>query len=176
MFDQEKFSISVYSLRESVGLSLREMAHHIGISASTLSRIENGHKPDIDSFVLICAWAEGWEDIHAFIKKDIRDTEGLGDAKGFLAIISEAVTPGDIRLSKYQKRMLLGLQAKQHTKDAALIAAAPDMLKALQIILDDTCGCSPVCQCNYDATLRVWKEEAKELAKAAIEKYRAKLI
>lgn len=70
MFDAATFSKSVFDLRQSCGLSLREMAHHVGISAATLSRIERGHKPDIDSFIIICQWAgEGWENISDFAVK-----------------------------------------------------------------------------------------------------------
>lgn len=38
---------------------LREVASEIGeVSASTLSRIENGGVPDLDTFVRICKWLE----------------------------------------------------------------------------------------------------------------------
>ena len=35
---------------------IRETAKAIGISPATLSRIENGHLPDLENFRLICAW------------------------------------------------------------------------------------------------------------------------
>jgi len=38
---------------------LREVAKEIGdISVSTLSRVENGNLPDIDSYMKICNWLE----------------------------------------------------------------------------------------------------------------------
>lgn len=37
---------------------LREVAKEIGISLSTLSRVENGNLPDIDSYMKICSWLE----------------------------------------------------------------------------------------------------------------------
>jgi transcriptional regulator with XRE-family HTH domain len=39
--------------------SLRAVAHEIGdISASTLSRIEQGSIPDVNTFLLLCNWLE----------------------------------------------------------------------------------------------------------------------
>jgi transcriptional regulator with XRE-family HTH domain len=35
---------------------VRAAAKEIGISAATLSRIENGHVPDLETFARICAW------------------------------------------------------------------------------------------------------------------------
>lgn len=37
---------------------LREVAKEIGVSLSTLSRVENGNLPDIDSYMKICTWLE----------------------------------------------------------------------------------------------------------------------
>jgi transcriptional regulator with XRE-family HTH domain len=35
---------------------IREVAKEVGISSATLSRIENGKLPDIDTFSKICKW------------------------------------------------------------------------------------------------------------------------
>ena len=37
---------------------LREVATEIGVSSATLSRIENGKLPDLETFSLICNWLE----------------------------------------------------------------------------------------------------------------------
>jgi transcriptional regulator with XRE-family HTH domain len=43
--------------RESLDLSLRDVADETGVSASTLSRIENGTgKPDADNIARLAAW------------------------------------------------------------------------------------------------------------------------
>lgn len=43
--------------REEAGLSLRDVADETGVSASTLSRIENGTgKPDADNIARLTAW------------------------------------------------------------------------------------------------------------------------
>jgi transcriptional regulator with XRE-family HTH domain len=35
---------------------IREVAHEIGISPATLSRVENGKLPDLDTFSKVCRW------------------------------------------------------------------------------------------------------------------------
>lgn len=37
-------------------IGVREFAKEIGISAATLSRIENGKVPDIETFFKLCFW------------------------------------------------------------------------------------------------------------------------
>lgn len=37
---------------------VRVTAKEIGISAATLSRVENGHLPDLENFRLICDWLD----------------------------------------------------------------------------------------------------------------------
>src|SRR5437867_11868938 len=45
--------------REQHGLSLRDVAEETGVSASTLSRIENGTgKPDADNIARLAAWLD----------------------------------------------------------------------------------------------------------------------
>ncbi|MGH9943414.1 MAG: helix-turn-helix domain-containing protein [Pyrinomonadaceae bacterium] len=45
--------------REDAGLSLRDVADETGVSASTLSRIENGTgKPDADNIARLTAWLD----------------------------------------------------------------------------------------------------------------------
>ena len=45
--------------REQHGLSLRDVADETGVSASTLSRIENGTgKPDADNIARLAAWLD----------------------------------------------------------------------------------------------------------------------
>ena len=45
--------------REEIGLSLRDVGEETGVSASTLSRIENGTgKPDADNIARLAAWLD----------------------------------------------------------------------------------------------------------------------
>jgi transcriptional regulator with XRE-family HTH domain len=39
-----------------LGRGIREVANEVGISPATLSRIENGKIPDLDTFGKICSW------------------------------------------------------------------------------------------------------------------------
>lgn len=53
--DTDKLALMVKTKRASGGL--RATAVEIGdISASTLSRIENGSVPDVNTFLLLCEW------------------------------------------------------------------------------------------------------------------------
>ena len=54
--DTKKFSEMIKSKRGNIGL--RALATEIGISASTLSRIEQGNLPDIDTYLRLCNWLE----------------------------------------------------------------------------------------------------------------------
>lgn len=55
--DTEKLAEMLRSKRGSKGL--RAIADEIGdVSASTLSRIEQGHLPDIQTFFKLCVWLE----------------------------------------------------------------------------------------------------------------------
>ena len=56
-------SIKIEALAEKirqrrVGKGVRETAKGIGISPSTLSRVENGKIPDLETFGKICAWLD----------------------------------------------------------------------------------------------------------------------
>ena len=66
--------------REEAGLSLRDVADETGVSASTLSRIENGTgKPDADNIARLTAWlnvpverimsarADGVDEVHPVV-------------------------------------------------------------------------------------------------------------
>jgi DNA-binding Xre family transcriptional regulator len=44
--------------KKRAGMGIRETAKSIGISAATLSRVENGNVTDLETFRKICAWLE----------------------------------------------------------------------------------------------------------------------
>lgn len=52
--DSNKLSSMIKSKRGNLGL--RSAAKEIGISAPTLSRIEQGNLPDIETYLKICEW------------------------------------------------------------------------------------------------------------------------
>lgn len=55
--DANKLNELSKRIREKrAGKGIRDAAKEIGISPATLSRIENGKIPDLDTFGRICAW------------------------------------------------------------------------------------------------------------------------
>jgi len=55
----EELGRAVKRRREELGLSLRDLASETGVSASTLSRIENGTgKPDADNIARLTTWLD----------------------------------------------------------------------------------------------------------------------
>jgi transcriptional regulator with XRE-family HTH domain len=59
LVNTEELGRAVKRRREELGLSLRDLADKTGVSASTLSRIENGTgKPDADNIARLTAWLD----------------------------------------------------------------------------------------------------------------------
>jgi len=52
------------------GRGVRAAAAEVGVSSATLSRIENGHMPDLETFAKICRWLD----------RDPREFLGLSEA------------------------------------------------------------------------------------------------
>ena len=62
--------------REELGLSLRDVADKTGVSASTLSRIENGTgKPDADNIARLTGWLD--MPVDRVMKKSSEDVEAV---------------------------------------------------------------------------------------------------
>lgn len=62
-FDPNMAAVTLQSLgrlvadkRDETGQGLRDAAGEIGVSPATLSRVERGHLPDLESFGKICRW------------------------------------------------------------------------------------------------------------------------
>lgn len=54
--DMASFHAAIDQRRQSANLSWRQLAKALEISPSTLSRMAQGHKPDVDSFATIVDW------------------------------------------------------------------------------------------------------------------------
>ena len=52
------------------GRGVRAAAAEVGVSSATLSRVENGHMPDLETFAKICRWLD----------RDPREFLGLSEA------------------------------------------------------------------------------------------------
>ncbi len=48
--------VTLDSERQQRGLSWRQVAHEAGVGPSTLSRMAQGNRPDVDSFVAVVQW------------------------------------------------------------------------------------------------------------------------
>lgn len=59
LVDTEELGRAIRRRREELGLSLRDVADETAVSASTLSRIENGTgKPDADNIARLTSWLD----------------------------------------------------------------------------------------------------------------------
>jgi transcriptional regulator with XRE-family HTH domain len=59
LVNTEELGRAIRRKRESLGLSLRDVADETSVSASTLSRIENGTgKPDADNIARLTSWLD----------------------------------------------------------------------------------------------------------------------
>lgn len=59
VYDGEKLSKQIRTKRLiTLEMNIRDAAKEMGISAATLSRIENKRPPDIDTFATLCNWVE----------------------------------------------------------------------------------------------------------------------
>jgi transcriptional regulator with XRE-family HTH domain len=55
-FDQAGFYEAVDAARVEAGLSWRQLAGQLSLSPSTFSRLSQGRRPDVDTFVKLLAW------------------------------------------------------------------------------------------------------------------------
>jgi transcriptional regulator with XRE-family HTH domain len=56
-FDNEAFFAALDAERIGRGMHWRAVANEAGVSASTLTRIGQGRRPDVDSFAALASWA-----------------------------------------------------------------------------------------------------------------------
>lgn len=86
VFNSVLFSQSIRERRAD--RSLRDVVPEIrGISVSTLSRIENGHKPDVDTFVAACEWMNA--SLDSFLAEEGEPKTGLSQSIGMAISLEE---------------------------------------------------------------------------------------
>jgi transcriptional regulator with XRE-family HTH domain len=56
-FDNEAFFAALDATRQARELTWKQLAQEAGVSASTLTRVGQGRRPDVDSFAALSAWA-----------------------------------------------------------------------------------------------------------------------
>ena len=57
VFDAEAFYSALDSARQEHGLTWKKVADQAGVSASTLTRMAQGKRPDVDSFSRLVTWS-----------------------------------------------------------------------------------------------------------------------
>lgn len=77
-FDGERFFSALDAARSARGLTWKKVAEQAKVPASTLTRMSQGRKPDVDSLSALCAWSGLRAD--DFMANDIkRKSETLAD-------------------------------------------------------------------------------------------------
>lgn len=56
-FDGEAFFAALDGERQAHGLTWKRVAELSGVSASSLTRMSQGRRPDVDSLAALCAWS-----------------------------------------------------------------------------------------------------------------------
>jgi transcriptional regulator with XRE-family HTH domain len=76
-FDNDAFFAALDATRRARDLSWRQIARETNVSPSTLTRVGQGKRPDVDSFAALAAWAG--LDPEDFIPKSERPAEPLSE-------------------------------------------------------------------------------------------------
>lgn len=58
VLDAEALYADLDARRERLGLSWRDVAAVLDVSASLFTRLAGGHRPDADALVTLCAWVQ----------------------------------------------------------------------------------------------------------------------
>jgi len=67
-FDGDAFFAALDSHRQARRITWKKVAEESGVSASTLTRISQGRRPDVDSLAALCAWSSLSAD--SFVRHD----------------------------------------------------------------------------------------------------------
>jgi transcriptional regulator with XRE-family HTH domain len=91
--------------RRSRGLSWRQLAAEVGCSPSTMTRLANGHRPDVDAFVALTRWLK--MPAEQFTTDDTDDDRPANEQPDLLAEVSALL----------RARKDLGDDEKAHLQD-----------------------------------------------------------
>ena len=98
-FDSEKFYAALDAQRIALGLTWKQVADESGVSASTLTRMAQGKRPDVDGLAALLAW--GGLEADSFVSNS-------GSAPDPLTQMTILVR-GDQRLSPSNKSVIEGV-------------------------------------------------------------------
>jgi transcriptional regulator with XRE-family HTH domain len=91
-FDQERFYRALERHRSDLDLSWRAVARELDISASTLSRLSRGCRPDLDTFLKLVTWLG--EPAESFLRES--GSESLGERRNTIGDIAESLRQDDL--------------------------------------------------------------------------------
>lgn len=99
-FDNEKFYAALDAQRRTRGLTWKQVAAESGVSASTLTRMAQGKRPDVDGLAALLAW--GGLNADSFMESD--PTASIDPLTQMTLLVH-----GDQRLSAENKTMIEGV-------------------------------------------------------------------
>lgn len=99
-FDNEKFYAALDAERLMRGLTWKQVAEESGVSASTLTRMAQGKRPDVDGLAALLNWA-------GLASDSFLNAPGREGADSFTKMT--LLLHGDQRISKENKVMLEGI-------------------------------------------------------------------
>jgi transcriptional regulator with XRE-family HTH domain len=99
-FDNEKFYAALDACRLSRGLTWKQVAMESGISASTLTRMAQGKRPDVDGLAALL----GWSGLSA---DSFMETADAAEADPLVQMT--LLVRGDERLSSDNKALIEGV-------------------------------------------------------------------
>lgn len=106
-FDNDAFFAALEATRRSRDLTWRQIAREARVSPSTLTRVGQGKRPDVDSFAALAAWAG--LDPENFIPTSNRSPEPLTEISMLLRrdpnLTPEAATALDELLQATYRRL-----------------------------------------------------------------------
>lgn len=83
-FNVESFYAAIDSQRQSKKLTWKQVAEQSGISASTLTRMAQGRRPDVDSLAALLAWSGLKAEFFVQGSKDQTESEPLAQITAYL--------------------------------------------------------------------------------------------
>lgn len=76
IFDHDRFSREIRVKRAILKISMDVAAEQIGISKTTLYRLENGHTPLIGTYAMVCTWLDVGMSFFILPEKKTKKTKG----------------------------------------------------------------------------------------------------
>ena len=97
-FDGDAFFAALDSHRQARRLTWKKVAEQSKVSASTLTRLAQGRRPDVDSLASLCAWAGISADDFFRGKRSQKHTEPLTQITAYLRADPQLTKEGAVAL------------------------------------------------------------------------------